>query len=59
MLARHGFDPDDPETLKLARVVRILCSSPVYLDQVDAPRDEAIDDIAWAVRTLTRAAREP
>ena len=58
MLERHGFDTDDPTTQRLARIVAILSSSPVYLDQVGTPRDQVLADIAWAVRTLTRSVRE-
>ena len=58
MLERHGLDPNDPATQQLARVVAILASSPVYLDQVGTPRERIVDDLAWAVRTLTRSVRE-
>lgn len=57
MLERHGFDPQLAETRQLARVVTILASSPVYLDQVGAPRERVLDDIAWAVRTLAASVR--
>jgi AcrR family transcriptional regulator len=56
-LDRHGLDPDLPATRRLARVVAVLSSSPVYLDQVGNPRDQVLDDIAWAVRTLTHSVR--
>lgn len=57
VLARHGLDPDHEHTQQLARVVAMLSSSPIYLDQIGAPRDQVLDDIAWAVRTLTGSVR--
>jgi hypothetical protein len=54
---RDGRDPDLPATRRLARVVAILSSSPVCLDQAGNPRDQVLDDIASAVRTLTHSVR--
>jgi len=53
MFARHGFDPDLETTQQLARVVAMLASSPIYLDQAGVPRDQTLDNIAWAVKALT------
>lgn len=59
MFERHGLDPEHQRTQQLARVVAMLASSPIYLDQIDRPRDEVLDDIAWAVRALTASVRGP
>jgi AcrR family transcriptional regulator len=57
LLARKGFDPDRDETRRLARVASMLSSSAVYLDQLDLPRRQAINDLAWVLRALSDATR--
>ncbi|MEP7112217.1 MAG: helix-turn-helix domain-containing protein [Ilumatobacteraceae bacterium] len=58
-MSRAGFDSDRPETKRLVRLIGILASSPVYLDQVDEPRGDVIADLAWAIRALARQQRDP
>jgi AcrR family transcriptional regulator len=57
VLDLHGIDRDHPAAARLARLIATLTSSLVYLDMAGIPRDQAIADLAWAVRVLTATTR--